>query len=566
MSFRQVSVRFSKRIGLCIISHLVLLWIFPTAAASVGTRTVAQEDGVASDTFSVLFKPKEAGEKILSASFGARDESVITDVKISDYAAGAGVQNITMHLEMNGDVGKSSLVLEILTDGESPRYQMKYLVEVLGMSFTINSKGVEMGEHSSGIKFVGLKDSHRKRIKMNGKAYAGAGKFIGFSNAKILIIDEKKTGLLSPDDVEISKDGIYISPEPFKTGRVLLEIEHPDIELDGETVMTVIPIEVVGKAFPNPLILSEILTIDEESVDHESKSRPIPDTRVIDSTLQEGNVILQMRNLIDRPDSKDLVDVRGIVRNETLFVWDRNASNLNGTTQSIALVRANESVKMGEYLVDVEAEYGGGKVLPAVLDANADLIFSVLANEVKTNLQNFSGVDLRSWPFATGILAALLFVIGLGALAFWRMSISADKRLSAAYAETGTSGDIDSGTLSGGYRSGAGSQAFGVPLPIADNQDGILRDSYARNESSVTMPIYNDRNGLIADDVACDAPNPVPNDVANDARLSRLFEGKLRQPEAGGDEGPLDEETVSWFHRAQRSGALSDYPSSDFSI
>lgn len=553
------------RIGIAVLLLLSSSTCCIADEAPIVSRTVLQQDGKAYDNFNIIFQPLNASEKTLSTFVSSQDETIVTNLQIVTQDSLGGSQNITLHAEMNGQVGRSEFDLNILTDGELPQYNIRVAVDVLGIFFTVNSIPVATGLESTGVALANFEESLQSQVVLQGTAYIGGYNFIDFSNAKVSIVDENESGLLEPNDIVIQGDGIYIFPKPYRVGRVLLFIGHPNILFEDQEFVSIVPFAVGSDPFPNPVVVSSVLSVDGST---DGSQLHQTDMRVIDSTVQEGKVILQMFNLVDRPDTTDFVAVRGVVGNESLFNMDMSASDLDGSVQQVVLIRANEFVERGEYAVDIEVEYADGIVLPAVVESGAALIFEVLANDLIGDEPDFSGDIAQAWPLVSGILALVLFAIAFGAFVMWRRSVAADKKISALYAETATTSDSESRIFGSRHRSSttSGSQAFGVPVPMPLVQDGILRDSYARHDNAALVVNGNEDN--IDDSVFTTSAK---SDKQDELHLSNLFEGKLwchgnKFDVGDGEDSFADDQTSSWFHRAQNSGGLSDYPSSNFTL
>lgn len=409
------------------------------------TRRVLQIDGYAEDSFSVLFKTKSAAEKITSVSAVAKDTSIVTHADASHNG-----KNVTVQLEMEGQVGQTQVTVRAQTDSRSTAYEEVYVIDVLGVAFTSegSSKGaIVSGESGAGISFSSYLQSPGG-MTLRGRAYAGDGEFIALSKAKAAVKEpksKKDTKLLDREGVTFDSDSVKIVPNEYRvgSGEVIVEIEHPDIEVDGEAASTFITVRMGNDPYPNPVVVGP--------ADNKKVAK-------LDLSSSKKAAAVEMFNLIGRPDVGRLEAVRGVVSNKTLFSMDRSLSELGEPDQIVRFVLVDQNVTKGKYKVLVEAEYSGGEVLAAIQEN--DLIVDV------TESSSLLGKKARNILIGAGLgILALLVACSL-LIYYWRRSVTASRNLDSSYSQV------------------SGAQPFGVPAPIAALDDGILRDSYARNEST----------------------------------------------------------------------------------
>lgn len=456
-------------------------------------RRVVQEDGSGQDVFSLPFVPDSPGEKVVSATVRTADKSIITDSLTTVHG-----QNITVLLDCEGGVGPAALTVVVETEGRGAPYEFPYQLDVIGIAFSDSAGALASGEHGTGIVFDGYAAALRGR-RVEGLAYAGGGSFVDLSDINIVINDVDGSSTLDVSSVAVGAHSITVTPKRYRVGKVRVEIEHPGITYEGETPMTVLQIVVGDKNYPNPVVLG---------------LAGAPPRAAADSRVSAGSARVAMVNLVNRPDTGKLVTVRAVVSKNTLFVMDPQASSLGASEQEVVFMRSNVSVPDGDYRVQVEAEYDDGKVLPAIQES--PLVISVVGGDQSAvDNQTIAGPSTIVWALAVGIAGGCAFVVGIAALVMWKRSVAASDRVESSYAGS-----------YGVETSRGGSQAFGVPVPTAADGDGIVRDSYARNDSMFSS----------------DTP-----------------------PAGGTNEGP-EECTSSWFHRTAELARTSDYPSSNFSV
>lgn len=406
-----------------------------------------QQDGYAEDSFSVMIKTKSASEKVTSVSVTVKDPTIITQVD-----SGHNGKNVTVHLEMAGQVGQTELVIVARTDSVTASYEVSYVIDVLGLSFSADGgskSAVLSGDNGAGVSFSSYLQS-AGGMTLKGRAYIGDGKFIALTGSKVTVKELKSkadTKLLSPDGVTFSANSMKIVPNAYRvgSGEVVVEIEHPDIELDNELASTSVIVRMGNSPYPNPVVVG-----------------PANNKKVakLDLSSSKKAAAVDMFNLIGRPDVGSLQAVRGMVSNKTVFLMDRSLSELGETDQRVQFIMADPNMTRGKYTIMVEAEYSQGQILSAIQED--DLIIDV------TGSSSLLGKKARIIAISVGLGVVASFILCGLLIFYWRRSVTASRNLDSSYSQ------------------GSGAQPFGVPAPVASLDDGILRDSYARNESTFT--------------------------------------------------------------------------------
>lgn len=431
----------------------------PSSCFAETRRRVIQENGFAIDEFSFIVSPEMPSEQIEKVTILTEDTYIIT----SSSSSMSGM-NVSVVLEAENDVGPAHFVVSVQTNERMEPYNYPYTLDVVGISISDADGRVLSGEQGPGLIFKDYNDALESKT-LTAKAYSGDGIFEDFSEFTVQVLNDNPEGkkLLEDGDV-VKKDGfVVISPNPFLTGTAKIELEHPSVVLDDQIGFTTMDVVVPEVPFPDPY---RIVTMDEP--------------RLVNNSLPATSVEVSIGNLVGRPDTGPFETLTGYVNMQPIFAMDRARTNLTRTgDQRIVLAYApnNEALSTGDYNVTLEAEYSDDvKTVRQISPLQVSVVDSI--DNVGT-LQDVTGIISNfSWITVIAVTGCALLVAGLASLAMWRRSVNRSERVESGYA----SGSESQGGSEGALGQSGSTRVVGVPS--IQSSDSIVRDSYARNDST----------------------------------------------------------------------------------
>lgn len=201
-------------------------------------------------------------QTVTEVSLSTQDGKVLTSHEVSFSQVSQGLYNISVNLFFDGIPGEVQYRITAQTrasDGSEHREELSASHSVFGVVFYEEVQGerrLVSGDDSDGIHYTSFTTPESPARTFSAISHTPAGVILEGKSSIRAQTGSGASPLLLESDIDVSGDGMSVDVHPYRTGAVIVTVEFPELQVDGESHETVVYISVPNTPLP-PVVVTQ---------------------------------------------------------------------------------------------------------------------------------------------------------------------------------------------------------------------------------------------------------------------------------------------------------------------